>query len=135
MRRQTNCWCAPTRQTPAAPRSGRTAAYSAAARRVAERHLTCDEAWPGRPPWESDKEGIPVIWTAIWTLLAFELLLFHGDAILAFAADQLAARRAHRLDLQRERTKQALHARQRHELVRRQLDGPTRTKTRPPTMP
>jgi hypothetical protein len=50
------------------------------------------------------------MWTAIWTLLAFVLLLFHGDSILAFAADQLRARRAHRLDLQRERTKQAIVA-------------------------
>jgi len=31
-------------------------------------------------------------WTAIWTVLAFLLLLFHGDAILAFAAEQLRAR-------------------------------------------
>jgi hypothetical protein len=63
------------------------------------------------------------MWTAIWTLLVFVLLLFHGDAILAVAAEQLRARRNHRLDLQRERTRQALIAQQRDALVWRQLDG------------
>jgi hypothetical protein len=65
-----------------------------------------------------------MLWTAIWTLLAFVLLLFHGDAILAFAADQLAARRAHRLELQREKTRQAMIGHDRDALVWRQLDGP-----------
>jgi hypothetical protein len=63
------------------------------------------------------------MWTAIWTLLAFVLLLFHGDAILAFAADQLHQRRAHRLRLEQERTRQALIGHQRDALVWRQLDG------------
>ncbi len=53
-------------------------------------------------------------WTAIWTVLAFLLLLFHGDSILAFAAEQLRARR---LDLQREKTRQAMPAQQRDPLV------------------
>ncbi len=61
------------------------------------------------------------MWIAIWTLLAFVLLLFHGDSLLAFAAEQLRARRAHRLDLQRERTRRALIGQQRDALVWRQL--------------
>jgi hypothetical protein len=63
------------------------------------------------------------MWTAIWTLLAFVLLLFHGEAILAFAAEQLRARRAHRLDLHRERTRQALIALQRDALIWQELDA------------
>ncbi len=63
------------------------------------------------------------MWTAIWTLLAFVLLLFHGDSILAFAAEQLRARRAHRLELQREKTRQAMIGHERDALVWRQLDG------------
>jgi hypothetical protein len=62
-------------------------------------------------------------WTAIWTVLAFVLLLIHADTILAFAAEQLGARRAHRLRLEQERTKQAQIARQRDELVWHQLSG------------
>jgi hypothetical protein len=62
-------------------------------------------------------------WTAIWTVLAFVLLLVHGDTILAFAAEQLGERRAHRLQLEQERTKQALVAHQRDELIWRQLNG------------
>jgi hypothetical protein len=64
-----------------------------------------------------------MMWTAIWTLLAFVLLLFHGDSILAFAAEQLRHRRAHRLQVEQERTRQALIAQQRDALVWRQLDG------------
>jgi hypothetical protein len=63
-------------------------------------------------------------WTAIWTLLAFLLLLVHADTILAFAAEQLDQRRAHRLRLEQERTKQALVAHRRDELIWRQLNGP-----------
>ncbi len=63
------------------------------------------------------------MWTAIWTLLVFVLLLIHGDSILAFAAEQLHQRRAHRLDLQREKTRQALIGHDRDALVWRQLDG------------
>ena len=63
------------------------------------------------------------MWTAIWTLLAFVLLLFHGDAILAFAAEQLRARRAHRLAVEQERTRQALISHQRDALVWRELGG------------
>jgi hypothetical protein len=63
------------------------------------------------------------MWTAIWTLLAFMLLLFHGDAILAFGGEQLDQRRAHRLAIERERTKQTLVAQQRDALVWRQLNG------------
>jgi hypothetical protein len=36
---------------------GSVEAATAAARRAAEAHLACDEAWSGRPPWESDSEG------------------------------------------------------------------------------
>jgi hypothetical protein len=63
------------------------------------------------------------MWTVIWTLLAFVLLLFHGDSILAFAAEQLRARRAHRLGLQREKIRQAMIDHDRDALVWRQLDG------------
>jgi hypothetical protein len=63
------------------------------------------------------------MWIAIWTLLAFVLLLFHGDAILAFASEQLHQRRTHRLRLEQERTKQALLAQQRDVLIWRELDG------------
>jgi len=63
------------------------------------------------------------MWIAIWTLLAFVLLLFHGDSILAFAAEQLRARRAHRLELQREKTRRAMIGHERDALVWRQLDG------------
>ena len=63
------------------------------------------------------------MWTVIWTLLAFVLLLFHGDSILAFVAEQLHQRRAHRLQLEQERTKQTLIAQQRDALIWRQLDG------------
>jgi hypothetical protein len=63
------------------------------------------------------------MWTAIWTLLAFVLLLFHGDSILAFAADQLHQRRAHRLRLEQERTRQAVIGHQRDALVWNQLNG------------
>ncbi len=34
-------------------------AATAAAKRAAEGHLVCDEAWPGQPPWEPDGEGNP----------------------------------------------------------------------------
>jgi hypothetical protein len=61
------------------------------------------------------------MWTAIWTLLAFVLLLFHGDSILAFVGEQLGERRAHRLQLEAERTKQAIVAQQRDELIWCQL--------------
>jgi hypothetical protein len=36
---------------------GTVEAATAAAKRTAERHLTCDEAWSGLPPWESNSEG------------------------------------------------------------------------------
>lgn len=62
-------------------------------------------------------------WTPIWTVLAFVLLLVHADTILAFAAEQLDQRRAHRLRLEQERTKQALIAHQRDELIWHQLNG------------
>ena len=43
------------------------------------------------------------MWTAIWTVLGFVLLLavllFLGEPILAFVAEQLRERRAHRLAL------------------------------------
>jgi hypothetical protein len=64
------------------------------------------------------------MWTAIWTVVVFVLLLFLGESILAFAAEQLRERRAHRLALERERTKQAIVAQQRDELIWRQLGVP-----------
>jgi hypothetical protein len=63
------------------------------------------------------------VWTAIWTALAFVLLLFLGESILAFAAEQLRERRAHRLALERERTKQALIGHDRDALIWHQLVG------------
>jgi hypothetical protein len=33
---------------------GSVEAATAAARRAAEAHLACDEAWSGRPPWEPE---------------------------------------------------------------------------------
>jgi hypothetical protein len=63
------------------------------------------------------------MWTAIWTLLAFVLLLFHGDALLAFAGEQLRARRSHRLAVEQERTSQTLLAARRDEMVWQELDA------------
>ncbi len=71
------------------------------------------------------------MWTAILTLLAFVLLPFHGDAILAFAAEQLHQRRAHRLRLEQERTRQALIGHDRDALVWRQLEGPDQAPSPP----
>jgi hypothetical protein len=65
------------------------------------------------------------MWTASWTVLVFVLLLFQGESILAFAAEQLRERRAHRLELEHERTKQALITHDRDTLIWRQLDGAT----------
>jgi hypothetical protein len=62
------------------------------------------------------------MWTAIWTLLVFVLVPFHGDSILAFAAEQLHHRRAHRLQVEQERTRQALIGHDRDALVWRQLN-------------
>jgi hypothetical protein len=78
---------------------------------------------PGRAgrPGRKREKGNAVMWTAIWTLLGFllslALLLFLDDAILAFAAEQLRERRPHRLQLERERTKQALIANDRDTLI------------------
>jgi hypothetical protein len=66
------------------------------------------------------------MWTAIWTVAVFVLLLFLGESLLAFAGEQLRERRAHRLALEQERTRQAIVAQQRDELVWRQLQGPDR---------
>jgi hypothetical protein len=69
------------------------------------------------------------MWTAIWTVLGFLLLLaallFLGEPILAFAAEQLHERRAHRLRLERELTRQALIGHDRDALIWRQLDHGT----------
>jgi hypothetical protein len=67
------------------------------------------------------------MWTAIWTVLVFVLLLFHGDTIVVFAAEQLRDRLTHRLQVEHERTKQALIARQRDALIWDQLDNTTDT--------
>jgi hypothetical protein len=64
------------------------------------------------------------MWTAIWTVLGFVLalavLLFLGEPILAFVAEQ---RRDYRLQLERERTNQARIAHDRDMLIWRELDG------------
>jgi hypothetical protein len=75
------------------------------------------------------------MWTAIWTGAVFVLLLFHGDAILAFAAEQLLQRRAHRLRLEQEHTRQALIGHDRDALVWRQLDGAGDTRDQAPRDP
>jgi hypothetical protein len=36
---------------------GSVEAATAAAKQAAAAHLTCDEDWPGRPPWEPEQEG------------------------------------------------------------------------------
>jgi hypothetical protein len=45
-------------------------------------------------PGSQSQEGVVVMWTAIWTVLGFVLLLclllFLGDAILAFVAERSA---------------------------------------------
>jgi hypothetical protein len=67
------------------------------------------------------------MWTAIWTVLGFVLalavLLFLGEPILAFVAEQLRERRDFRLQLERERTNQARIAHDRDMLIWRELDG------------
>jgi hypothetical protein len=72
------------------------------------------------------------MWTAIWTVAIFVLVLFHGDTILAFAADQLRERRTHRLQIEHERTKQTLTAQRRDAIVWHQLDGTDQHSTTPP---
>jgi hypothetical protein len=66
------------------------------------------------------------MWTAIWTVLGFVLalavLLFLGEPILAFVTEQLRERRAYRLAIERERTKQRLIAQERDALVWRELE-------------
>jgi hypothetical protein len=71
------------------------------------------------------------MWTAIWTLAVFVLLLFHGESILAFAAEQLRAHRAHRLQVEQERTRQALIGHDRDALVWRELAGPDQPQSTP----
>jgi hypothetical protein len=67
------------------------------------------------------------MWTAIWTVLGFVLLLavllFLGEPILAFLAEQLRERRTYRLQLEQERTKQAMLAHQRDALIWRELSA------------
>jgi hypothetical protein len=67
------------------------------------------------------------MWTAIWTVLAFVLLLclllFLGEPILTFAAEQLRERRTYWLQLEHERTKQAVIAHDRDALIWRKLDN------------
>lgn len=76
-----------------------------------------------------------MIWTAIWTVLVFvlalSLLLFLGDSILAFAAEQFRERRIHRLQLERERTKQARLGQDRDMLIWRELDNATSSEHAP----
>jgi recombination protein RecA len=83
----------------------------------------------------TSEKGIAVIWTAIWSVLVFvlalSLLLFHGDSILAFAAEQLRERRTHHLQLERERTKQARLGHDRDMLIWRELDDATSSEQAP----
>jgi hypothetical protein len=60
---------------------------------------------------------LSAIWTVLGFVLALAVLLFLGDSILAFVADQLRERRAYRLALERERTKQARIAHDRDTLT------------------
>jgi hypothetical protein len=71
------------------------------------------------------------MWTAIWTVLGFVLLLFLGDSILAFTAEQLRQRRAYRLRLERERTNQARIAHNRDTLIWHELDNATSSERAP----
>ena len=68
------------------------------------------------------------MWTAIWIVLGFVLLLavllFLGEPILDFVTQQLRERRTHRLAVERERTKQAALAHQRDALIWRELEHP-----------
>jgi hypothetical protein len=64
----------------------------------------------------------PAIWTVLGFVLALAVLLFLGEPILDFVAEQLRERRAHRFALERERTKQATLAHQRDALVWRELE-------------
>jgi hypothetical protein len=50
------------------------------------------------------------MWTVLGVVLLLFVVLFLGDAILAFAAEQLRECRTHRLQLECEHTKQALLA-------------------------
>lgn len=75
------------------------------------------------------------MWTAIWTVLGFvlllALLLFLGDSILAFTAEQLRQRRAYRLRLERERTNQARIAHNHDALIWHELDNATSSERAP----
>ncbi len=71
------------------------------------------------------------MWTAIWTVAVFVLLLFLGDSLLAFAGEQFRERRAYRLKLAQEHTKQAVVAQQRDALIWRQLDPSTSSNQAP----
>jgi hypothetical protein len=65
----------------------------------------------------------PAIWTVLGFVLALAVLLFLGEPILAFVAEQLRERRNYRLQLERERTNQARIAHDRDMLIWRELDG------------
>jgi hypothetical protein len=66
----------------------------------------------------------PAIWAVLGFVLALAVLLFLGEPILAFVAEQLRERRAHRLAVEREHTKQRLIAHDRDTLVWRELEHP-----------
>jgi heme A synthase len=83
-------------------------------------------------PDRCEQVGGHLMWTAIWTLAVFVLALFLGELILTFAGEQLRERRAHRLAVERERTKQAIVAQQRDELIWRQLQGPAQPSSTTP---
>lgn len=81
------------------------------------------------------------MWTAIWMVLGFVLalavLLFLGEPILDFVAEQLRERRTHRLALECERTKQVVLACRRDTLVwqSRELEHSTSSNEQAPQPP
>jgi hypothetical protein len=104
-------------------------AATEAALLAAQAHLVCEESWGGPSALDPGaRGGTALMWTAIWTVLGFVLalavLLFLGESILAFVAEQLRERRAHRLAIERERTKQATLAHRRDAMVWRELEHP-----------
>jgi hypothetical protein len=78
---------------------------------------------------------LSAIWTVLGFVLALAVLLFLGDSILAFVADQLRERRAYRLALERERSKQARIAHERDTLTwqERELEHATSSEQAPET--
>jgi hypothetical protein len=94
-----------------------------------------DDHRPGadQPPDDHEKREAHLMWKILGPLavMGFILALYLGDSILAFAAEQLRERRAYRLELERERTRQALIGHDRDALIWHQLDGAATAATKP----